>query len=84
MDVTTFAQTDLPLLVQIAGAVDILEEAGLTIIASLHDVLRHTGKIKSRLAGHRQPSAGKFAQSASHPSHLSVRRRPTSPSESAH
>lgn len=64
MDGTIFAQTDLPQLVQIADAVDILEEARLTIITALHDMLRHSGKIESRLTRHREAHAGKFGQLA--------------------
>lgn len=65
MDGTIFAQTDLPQLVQIADAVNILEEARQTIITALHDMLRHLGKIESRLARHRETHAGKSDQLAS-------------------
>jgi len=69
MDGTIFAQTDLPQLGQITDAVDILEETRLTIITALHDLLRHSGKIESRLARYRESHAGKLNPLASLPSY---------------
>lgn len=38
--------------VEVAHPVDVGEEAGLAVVAALHDVLRHAGKIESWGTGH--------------------------------
>jgi len=46
------ALCDVTQVLQVAGAIDICEEAGLSIIAALHDVLRKAGEVDAGLAGH--------------------------------
>ena len=79
-----FAQADLSQLIQITDMIDVLKEARLAIIASLHNVLGHPGKIESALARHLAVHKGK-----SHPVCCvcqlgSVRSSHVRPSESAH
>ena len=37
---------------QIVDAVKVVQKAGQAVVAALHDVLRYTGQVQSRLAGH--------------------------------
>jgi len=50
----------------IAGAISVVPEAGKTIVATPHDVLRHAWQIESRLAGHVHSIAAKMATQCGH------------------
>jgi hypothetical protein len=52
VDSATFSQADLAQFIQIADVVNLPEKAGLSIVAPLDNMLRHSGKVESRLAWH--------------------------------
>ena len=52
MDAAVFATGDVAQVLQVADAVEVGEEAGLVVLATLHDVLRDSGQVDARLAGH--------------------------------
>ena len=46
------AERELSQVLQVAGSIDVGEEARLAIIPALHDMLGHAGEIDAGLAGH--------------------------------
>lgn len=63
VDVAALAQGDLAQVLQVAHTVYVSEEARLTTIAALDDVLRNVGWFESGMAGHGGVRAGRAAVS---------------------
>jgi hypothetical protein len=50
VDSAILPQADLAQFVQVSDVVNLPKKAGLTIVTALDNMLRHSGKVESRLA----------------------------------